>query len=202
MNYKEILGDKYKDGMSAEEVLSLLDGFNLHNLSDGNYVNRGKLDEKNAEISKLQQALNDYKQKEASNLTDAQKRDLEFSNLKQDIEKLSRENERFRLKETILESGFSSEECNKILEAQENKQNVAAVYASIMKARTEDAIKSAKAEMIKKGTPPPPQGSDLPNDTEEDENVAFIKEMAEANLTNQQSINSVKGAYSILDKQE
>ena len=94
-----------------------------------------------------------------------------------------------------MASGFSADECAKIIDAQNKGENVAAIYADIMKARTEDAVKSAKAEMTKKQTPPPPQGKDTPPD-EDDEEVAFVKQLAQSNLTDNKSINAAKGAYS------
>ena len=202
MNYKEILGDKYTDGMKAEEVLALLEGFNLHNLSDGTYVAKGKIDEKNAEIAKLRDVVNAYKQKEADGMTDAQKRDLEFAKLKEDMAALNKENQRYRLKETILDSGFSAEECAKILAAQESGENIAAVYAGIMNAKIAEAVKSAKAEMIKTSTPPPPQGKDMVSGDADSPEIALVKSIAQENLVNTSSVNAAKGAYSILSNED
>ncbi len=39
---RELLGDKYKDGMTFEEAEALLEGQNLVNLSTGDYVSKSK----------------------------------------------------------------------------------------------------------------------------------------------------------------
>ena len=137
----------------------------------------------------------EYQEKENASLTDAQKRDLAYKSLEESNQKLAKEVEQFKLKETIMASGFSADECAKIIDAQNKGENVAAIYADIMKARTEDAVKSAKAEMTKTKTPPPPQGKDNLGD-EDDEEVAFVKQLAQSNLTDNKSINATKGAYS------
>lgn len=195
LDYKKLLGDKYKDGLSDTELLALLNELNLADLSSGEYVAKGKFDARESEIAKLQKAIAEYQEKENASLTDAQKRDLAYKSLEESNQKLAKEVEQFKLKETIMASGFSADECAKIIDAQNKGENVAAIYADIMKARTEDAVKSAKAEMTKTKTPPPPQGKDTPPD-EDDEEVAFVKQLAQSNLTDNKSINAAKGAYS------
>ena len=195
LDYKKLLGDKYKDGLSDTELLALLNELNLADLSSGEYVAKGKFDARESEIANLKKAIADYQEKENANLTDAQKRDLAYKSLEESNQKLAKQIEQFELKEKIMASGFSADECAKIIDAQNKGENVAAIYADIMKARTEEAVKSAKAEMTKTKTPPPPQGKDTPPD-EDDEEVAFAKQLAQSNLTDNKSINAAKGAYS------
>ena len=195
LDYKKLLGDKYKDGLSDTELLALLNELNLADLSSGEYVAKGKFDARESEIANLKKAIADYQEKENANLTDAQKRDLAYKSLEESNQKLAKEIEQFKLKETIMASGYSADECAKIIDAQNKGENVAAIYADIMKARTEEAVKSAKAEMTKTKTPPPPQGKDNLGD-EDDAEVAFVKQLAQSNLTDNKSIDAVKGAYS------
>ena len=195
LDYKKLLGDKYNENLKPEELLALLNELNLADLSSGEYVAKGKFDARESEIAKLQKAIAEYQEKENANLTDAQKRDLAYKSLEESNQKLAKEIEQFKLKETIMASGFSADECAKIIDAQNKGENVAAIYADIMKARTEDAFKSAKAEITKTKTPPPPQGKDNLGD-EDDEEVAFVKQLAQSNLTDNKSINATKGAYS------
>ena len=195
LDYKKLLGDKYKDGLSDTELLALLNELNLADLSSGEYVAKGKFDARESEIANLKKAIADYQEKENANLTDAQKRDLAYKSLEESNQKLAKEIEQFKLKETIMASGYSADECAKIIDAQNKGENVAAIYADIMKARTEEAVKSAKAEMTKTKTPPPPQGKDNLGD-DDDEEVAFVKQLAQSNLTDNKSIDAVKGAYS------
>ena len=195
LDYKKLLGDKYKDGLSDTELLALLNELNLADLSSGEYVAKGKFDARESEIANLKKAIADYQEKENANLTDAQKRDLAYKSLEESNQKLAKEIEQFKLKETIMASGYSADECAKIIDAQNKGENVAAIYADIMKARTEEAVKSAKAEMTKTKTPPPPQGKDNLGD-DDDEEVALVKQLAQSNLTDNKSIDAVKGAYS------
>lgn len=194
IDYKKLLGDKYNENLKPDELLALLNELNLADLSSGEYVSKGKFDARESEIAKLQKAIAEYQEKENASLTEAQKKDLAFKTLQESNEKLAKEVAQFKLKETIMASGYSAEECAKIIDAQDKGENVAAVYADIMRVRTEDAVKSAKAEMTKTKTPPPPQGKDTP--PEDDEEVAFVKQLAQSNLTDNKSINAAKGAYS------
>lgn len=195
LDYKKLLGDKFKDDLSDAEILALLNELNLADLSSGDYVAKGKYDARESEIANLKKAIAGYKEKENASLTDAQKRDLAYKSLEESNKQLAKEIEQFKLKETIMASGYSADECAKIIDAQNKGENVAAIYADIMKARTEDAVKSAKAEMTKTKTPPPPQGKEDINGAD-DEEVAFVKQLAQSSLPDSKSINAAKGAYS------
>lgn len=198
LDLKKLLGDKYNDNLTDAEKLALLNELNLADLSSGEYVAKGKFDAREGEIAKLQKVVADYQEKERANLTDAQRKDLEYQTLQKSNSELTKEIERFKLKETIINSGYSADECNKIMEAQEKGENVSAVYAEIMKARIDDATLSAKAESIKKGIPTPPQGGDnIDTDIDsDDEAVAFAKSLAQENSPDTKSLDAIKGAYS------
>lgn len=199
-NYKELLGDKFKEGMSAEDTLKALEALNLADLTTGNYVAKGKFDAKDAEIANLKKTISGFQEKENANLTDAQKKEVEFQNTLQQIETLKKENAKFQLKEQIMSSGFSAEECKKIIDAQESGKDTASVYAEIMKSRVDEQVKSAKAEMLKRTTPPPPNGSDdAGDDIDKDESVVLAERIAKANSIDTKSLDSIKSGYSIAD---
>lgn len=201
LDLKKLLGDKYKEELTDAEKLALLNELNLADLSSGEYVSKGKFDAKEGEIAKLQKRVSEYEQKELESLTDAQKQDVAFKKLQESNDQLAKEIARFKLKETIMSSGFSAEECAKIMEAQDKGENVSSVYAEIMKVRTEAAVKSAKAESIKTGTPPPPDGGDDVGNggSDEDEAVKYAKSLAQQNSLDTKNIEAIKGNYSISD---
>ena len=57
LDYKKLLGDKYKDGLSDTELLALLNELNLADLSSGEYVAKGKFDARESEIANLKKAI-------------------------------------------------------------------------------------------------------------------------------------------------
>lgn len=201
LDLKKLLGDKYKEELTDAEKLALLNELNLADLSSGEYVAKGKFDARESEIAKLQKRVSEFEQKELDSLTDAQKQDVAFKKLQESNDQLAKEIARFKLKETIMSDGFTAEECNKIIEAQDKGENVSSVYAEIMKSRTEAAVKSAKAESIKNGTPPPPMGGDdVGNDgSDDDEAVKYAKSLAQENTLDTKSIDSIKSSYSVSD---
>lgn len=199
-NYKEILGKKFKDGMTADEVLALLEKVDLGNLADGSYVAKGEYDAKDGEIVKLQKELKAYKDKEKASLSDEEKTRYELERLTESQELLKQELEKYKLKDAIMQNGFSEEECEKIMHAQSNNENVSAVYAAIIKERTEAAVQSVKAEMTQKGTPNAPTGSAEIMGTANEEkspDVALAEEIARANMVDTRSLGNIKDAYTL-----
>ena len=197
-NYKEILGKKIKEGMTAEEILNLLEKVDLGNLADGSYIAKGEYDAKEGEIAKLQKELKAFQDKERANLSDEEKTKFELAEMAKNLEAQKAELERYKLKDAIMQNGFTAKECDQILSAQEKGEDVASVYASIIKERTDEAVKSAKAEMTKMGTPPAPAGSEdvSGGQSNKSEDVLLAEEIAKANLTDTKGIAEIKDAYS------
>ena len=83
---KELMGDSYKDGMTAEEIGSFFNGKKYADLSTGNYVDKNKYSN---EVSTLQSKLKEKEDLLNSKLTDDEKlskaqadKDAEIENLK------------------------------------------------------------------------------------------------------------------------
>ena len=197
-NYKEILGKKFKEGMTAEEVLNLLEKIDLGNLADGSYIAKKDYDAKEGELEKLQKELKAFEEKARENLSGEEKTKYEIQELTKSLEAQKAELERYKLKDAIMKNGFSADECDQILSAQDKGENVASVYANIIKERTEAAVKSAKAEMTKTGTPSAPIGGDdiMSNQSNKSDDVLLAEEIAKANLIDTKSIAEIKDAYS------
>lgn len=182
MTIKDLLGDKYKDEMSAEEKLALLESLNLADLSSGKYVDKGKFDAKESEIANLKKTINDYKQKEFESLDDAQRRKIEQEEIASQMKTLQETVAEYKLKETILTSGYSVEECNKIIEAQKTGKDLAPIYMEITKNRIAENLKSLQAGRTKSTTPPAPggDGGDDNNGGNDDAAVAMAKRLAQS----------------------
>ena len=181
MKIDALLGDKLKDGMTAEEKLALLENLNLADLSSGNYVDKNKFDAKDSEIAKLKETINSYQKKEFESLNDTQKRDVEYQQLAKNNKELQDLLAEYKLKDIIRASGFSDDECKKIIDATKAGKDLAPIYAEIAKARVQEAVASTKAELIKKQTPGAPsggKGSDKGGDGEQDEAVEYAKRLA------------------------
>lgn len=196
-NYKDILGKNFKEGMTAEEVLEQLENVDLGNLTDGSYISREEYAAMNGEMAKLQKELRAYKDKEKASMSAEEQNKYELQKLTEDLEAQRAELGMYKLKEEIMKSGFSTEECDKIVAAQKEGKNVANVYAEILKERTEAAVKSAQAEMIKTGTPPAPNGSAdiLAANGEKSPDVLLAEELAKENMVDTKGLAEIKESY-------
>lgn len=198
MTIQELLGDKFNADMSAEEKLALLEKLNLADLSSGRYVDKNKYDAREGEIAELKKTVKDYQTKEFNSLNDAQKRDVEYQTLMKSNKELQNLVSEYKLKETIMNSGFSAEECNKIIAATREGKDVAPIYAEILKTRLNEGIASAKAEMTKKTTPTPPMGNaDGRDEGDSDKNpaVAMAERLAKSDAPQKMSKEYANAYY-------
>ena len=198
MTIQELLGDKFNADMSAEDKLALLEKLNLADLSSGKYVDKNKFDAREGEIAELKKTVKDYQTKEFNSLNDAQKRDVEYQNLMKSNKELQNLVSEYKLKETIMNSGFSAEECNKIIAATREGKDVAPIYAEILKTRLNEGIASAKAEMTKKTTPTPPMGNTNGSDegnSDKDPAVAMAERLAKSDAPQKMSKEYANAYY-------
>lgn len=97
----------------------------------------------------------DYKKKELDKMTDDEKKAREYQELVEAKNKMEAEIKTMKLEKDLLSNGFTTEESAKLI-----KDNFAVTtIAEIMKAKVEEAVKSAKAELIKDTTPSSPMGN-------------------------------------------
>lgn len=103
-----------------------------------------------------------YKKKELDKMSDEEKRAKEYQELIDAKNTMEAELQQMKLEKEILASGFTAEECDKLM-----KGNMAVgVFAEILKARLEENTKSVKASLIKSSTPDAPIGNGTAKDTE------------------------------------
>ena len=90
-----------------------------------------------------------YKKKELEKMTDDEKRAKEYQDLVESNNKMAERLKAMELEREFLGEGFSVEEFGEL-----SKNNFSAKsIATLLKAKVEDAVKSAKAEAIKTDTP-------------------------------------------------
>lgn len=89
---KALMGDSYKDGMSAEEIGAFFKGKKFADLSTGNYVDKSKYDN---QVNTLTSKLNAKEQELSAKLTDDEKQaktSQEQANRIEELENLLKEN--------------------------------------------------------------------------------------------------------------
>lgn len=90
---KQLLGANFKDGMTPEEISKALESLNIANLSNGEYVRKGKAEADQKLIqSKLDEAVAKLKEK----MTDEEKAEDKFKELTNSNEALRKEIEQMR----------------------------------------------------------------------------------------------------------
>ena len=111
------------------------------------------------EIEKLKNAISktnsenaEYKKKELAKMSDDEKRAREYEELVEAKNKMEAEIRTMKLEKDLLGNGFTSEESAKLIKANISIDDIK-VLTDIIKEKVDLAVKSAKAEGIKTGTP-------------------------------------------------
>lgn len=91
----------------------------------------------------------EYKRKAEAQMTDDEKKAKEWQELLDGKAELEAKVARFELEKQFVANGFSAEETDKLI----NGNFAAKDIADIIKARCDEAVKSAQAEGVKKSTP-------------------------------------------------
>ena len=90
-----------------------------------------------------------YKDKEKEQMSEEQKRQQEYQDLVEAKNKIETELQAIKLEKELLGEGFTSEESAELIKSNFSVK----VLGKIVKAKIEEAVKSAEAELIKKTTP-------------------------------------------------
>lgn len=84
---KDILGESYKDDMTLADIESVISSMKLVDLSNGEYVSKGKLTDYETRMKKAEKALQDK-------LTEEEKKQLEIEEREKYYKQLEKENAR------------------------------------------------------------------------------------------------------------
>lgn len=90
-----------------------------------------------------------YKKQLADKMTDDEKNAQAQKEFEAKMATLEAENRQFKLEKDFMSNGFTADECTKIISENFSPKAI----AEIITARVADAVKSAKAELIKDTTP-------------------------------------------------
>lgn len=148
MTLQELLGENFKDDITVDEIGSLLSEKKLVDISKGDYVDKGKLTEAEKVIKALKKEYGDFK---ASKQTEEEKKAEELAVENERVQSMEKELAQLKLKEQLIDNGFSKDEIQYIIE---NGQSPSA-FAKIMADRVETASSKSVAKDIKENTIPP-----------------------------------------------
>lgn len=104
-----------------------------------------------------------YKKQLAEKMTDDEKNAQAQKEFADRMAILEAENKSMKLEKELLTSGFTTEESEKLIKGNFAIKDI----AEILKTRVEDAVKSARAELIKETTPSSPMGNGTTNNTQD-----------------------------------
>ena len=100
----------------------------------------------------------EYKKKELDKMSDDEKKAQEYQNLIESNKKLEARLKEIETQNSLIGSGFTKEESAELLKAEFSIKDIT-VLSNILKNKIDEAVKSAKAEGIKNGTPSSTMGN-------------------------------------------
>lgn len=144
-NVKAVLGAEFKEGMTSEEILGVLSSKKLADLSTGQYVAKGKLDEMSSKAKTLEVQLAEI---EKAKLTEDEKKTREQEEKDKLIQTLVAENNKTKAEKVLVGAGLEETEYSKVLdkiiEANPNKASEIANeikdLIAIVTKKTEDRL--------------------------------------------------------------
>lgn len=160
MDIKALLGDKYKDDMTAEQLLEAVTDLGLVSADElKNMVSKETFDKTASELSKTKKEL---RAAETASMTDSEKLKDELEKAAEAQSLYNRELSKLRAKEIFVTAGLTEEDYAPILEfivaADEGETKVRALaLVALIASQRKAAEKALRAELIKE-TPTPPGG--------------------------------------------
>lgn len=175
MELAEILGDSFKEGMTAEEITEALKGVNL--------VDPSKLPESvsKAAFDKVSSDLAAAKKQLKAKMTDSEQKDAAQRAAAEELENLKKENATLKYKESFLANGYDAESANKLAEAFANGDmaEFSKISKAFMDKRTKGIEAATKAELLEK-TPTIQSGGKEGGDEKDTIGKLLGKQSAEA----------------------
>ncbi len=148
-NLKELLGDKYKEGMTVDEAEQALANIKLADISAGAYVSKDKYLDMDKQYKELQK-----KHMTAEELQKQQEETTQKS-----IREMQDKIAGYEFKDSLVKLGYNSSEVEKIIKS----GNSPTAFTEVMASRIELAKQEAVAKALKDGSPNYNQGD--PNAT-------------------------------------
>lgn len=188
MDLKTLLGDKYKDGMSIEDVEEALKGINLvdpDSIPKG--VSKEVFDKTAAELARYKRELKELRE---ANMTAEEKLSAELKKAQELQLRYAREFSALRAKEVFVNAGLTEDEYNSIIEFvvsddEETTISRAKAVVALVESQRKATEKAVKADLMK-DAPRPKQGKSPGGITKEEfsklsllEKQRFAKEFPE-----------------------
>ena len=174
---KDILGESYKENMTLEEIESVIASMKLVDLSNGEYVSKGKLIDYENRTKKAEKAL-------ADKLTEEEKNQLELAKREEYYKALEKENARNKYITKLGKTIKDEKVLNEIADLYAEGDYVTAIDKQneyISKYHNE-LEKTIKADLMKQNPQPNPQNGSVKYKTKDE--IMAIKDTA----TRQQAI--------------
>lgn len=146
MELSEILGDSFREGMTAEEITEALKGVNL--------VDPAKIPESvsKAMFDKVSSDLANTKKQLKEKMSADEKQSEEQRAAAEELEGLKKENAVLKYRESFLANGYDAESANKLADAfvDGNMEEFSKINKGFMEKKTKEIEASAKAELLRK----------------------------------------------------
>ena len=158
-NIQKLLGADFKEGMTPEEALTALSTKKLADLSSGQYVDKGKLLEKDNLLKSIQDEKKILEEEKNARLTDDEKKAKEEAQRLKELEDLKKEVSKVKTEKIFVASGLEeadySELLNAIVEANPQKSSeIAESLSKVIKTVKEKTEKDINAKLLNEQSTP------------------------------------------------
>lgn len=148
MTLQELLGEAYKEGITADEIGEIISKMKIADLSKGEYVAKGRLTEAENSLKAIKKEYGEFK---ASKQTEEEKQAETSAAEIARVQAMEKELSLLKAKEQLVDNGFSSDEIKYLMD---NEQSPSA-FAKVMSDRVQNASKTAAAKDLKENTKSP-----------------------------------------------
>lgn len=176
MDLKAALGDQYRDGMTAEEMIAAAENINFIDPSTlPPSVTKDRFDKTASELAAL-------KKKERERMTDDEQKAAQQQELMDKIAALEKDNLRMKQKETFMAGGYDAATASKLAEcfASGDMDGFVKEQNRFAAAQKEALSASIKADLMKDFVPPG-NGSGDPADKQETDAEKFTRKLLSEN---------------------
>lgn len=158
-NIQKLLGADFKEGMTSDEILSALGTKKLADLSSGQYVDKGKLLEKDNLLKAIQETNKQLEEEKNARLTDDEKKAKEEAQRLKELEDLKKEVSKVKTEKIFVASGLEeadySDLLNTIVEANSQKSSeIAESLSKVIKTVKEKTEKEINAKLLNEQSTP------------------------------------------------
>ncbi len=185
MGIKELLGDKYREGMSLSEVEELLSGMELVDKKTlPKTVEKSVFDKTASELAKLKKENKDIKQ---SSMTAEEQLKASLEEAEATKAEYAKKISTLKAEKIFVEAGLKEEEYAELTgivvsEDVEETQKRATSFVNLILKQKEDTEAKVKADLTKSTPKPPAPGDNHNNQNSIDEQIKKAQEVGDTTL--------------------